>query len=360
MKRVAFVRLRYLPLSETFIYGELKRIRTVKPIVFTRSVMNKRRFPYRPIKKLPRGTDAIVRAFRRRRIRLIHARFGNAGVCLLGAKRRLGIPMLTSFHGFDLPKKRDPRNPYHRKLKKLFRRGEKFTVPSRHMKRKLIRWGCPRHKIKIMYSGIDLSRFPYVEREPRTEGVTVVGVGRLHKKKGFVYLIKAFRRVLAVHPTARLIIAGDGEERKKLRRMIRKSKLSSRVKLKGHVAHHELAKLLRQADIFCLPSVTTKDGNQEGIPNSIKEAMATGLPVVSTRHGGIPELVEHGKEGLLVRERAPGELARSLIRLIESPELRAEFGRRGREKVERHFDAEKQVRRLEGIYERLLRKRKGR
>lgn len=360
MKRIAFVRLRYLPLSETFIYGELKRIRSVKPIVFTRSAMNVKRFPYRPIRKLPRGTESIVRAFRRRRIRLIHARFGNAGVSLLRVKKRLGIPMLTSFHGFDLPKKRNRSDPYHRRLSILFRVGEKFTVPSRHMKHKLIRWGCPRNKIKIMYSGIDLKRFPYYEREPRTEGVTVVGVGRLHKKKGFRYLIKAFRRVAAAHPTARLIIVGDGEEKRKLRKMIRKSNLSSHIKLKGHVAHNELTKLLRRADIFCLPSVTTKDGNQEGIPNSIKEAMATGLPIVSTKHGGIPELVEHEKEGLLVKERAPAELARSIIRLIESPELRAEFGKCGREKVERRFDAVKQVRRLEGIYRRLLRRRKGR
>src|SRR5690606_34820421 len=122
---------------------------------------------------------------------------------------------------------------------------------------------------------------------------------------GFRYLIKAFRRVAAAHPTARLIIVGDGEEKRKLRKMIRKSNLSSHIKLKGHVAHNELTKLLRRADIFCLPSVTTKDGNQEGIPNSIKEAMATGLPIVSTKHGGIPELVEHEKEGLLVKERAP-------------------------------------------------------
>jgi len=360
MKRIAFVRLRYLPLSETFIYGELKRIRRVRPIVFARSFMNVKKFPYRKILSLPRGTDNIARAFRRRRIRLIHARFGNAGVSLMRVKQRLGIPMLTSFHGFDLPKKRDRKNRYHRRLKTLFRIGDKFTVPSRHMKRKLIRWGCPRGKIKIMYSGIDLRRFPYIERELRTEGVTVIGVGRLHKKKGFVYLIKAFRRVVAVHPTAKLIIVGDGEEKRRLKRLIRKSKLSSHVKLKGHVAHQELTKLLRRADIFCLPSVTTKDGNQEGIPNSIKEAMATGLPIVSTRHGGIPELVEHGKEGLLVKERSPARLAESINRLIESPELRAEFGRSGRAKVERRFDAEKQVRRLEGIYKRLLRKRKER
>ncbi|TLS53474.1 glycosyltransferase [Paenibacillus antri] len=356
MKRIAFVRLRYLPPSETFIYGELRRIRTVKPIVFARKRMNLKRFPYKKIKRLPNRPSKIVRAFRRRRVRLIHARFGNAGVSLLPVKRRLRIPMLTSFHGFDLPAKRSPRKAYHRKLPELFRAGEKFTVPSRHMKHKLIRWGCPRHKIKIMYSGIDLVRFPYVEREPRTEGVTVVGVGRLHKKKGFRYLVKAFRQVLEKHPTSRLVIIGEGEEGRRLKRLIRKWKLQDRVRLRGHIRHDKLTDLLRRADIFCLPSLTTKDGNQEGIPNSIKEAMATGLPVVSTKHGGIPELVGNGVEGILVPERSVKRLAEGLIALIEQPALREEMGRNGRAKVERRFDAVKQVKRLEDIYRRLLRK----
>jgi len=356
MKRIAFVRLRYLPPSETFIYGELKRIRTVKPIVFARKRMNLKRFPYKPIRRLPRRPAEIARAFRRRRIRLIHARFGNAGVSLLPVKKRLGIPMLTSFHGFDLPAKRDPRNGYHRRLPELFRSGEKFTVPSRHMKRKLIRWGCPRRKIKIMYSGIDLERFAYVEREPKTEGATIIGVGRLHKKKGFRYLLKAFRIVRLAHPTARLVIVGDGEERHALKKLIRKWELKEHVKLLGHVPHPRLTELLRRADVFCLPSLTTKDGNQEGIPNALKEAMATGLPVVSTKHGGIPELVEDGMEGLLVPEKNAKRLACALQTLIENPALREELGKRGRAKVEQRFDASKQVKRLESIYSRLLRK----
>lgn len=354
MKRIAFVRLRYLPRSETFIYNELKRIRTVKPIVFARKKMFLNRFPYSPIHTLPRRPSKITRLFKKKRIKLIHARFGNAGAKLVPVKRKLGIPMLTSFHGFDLPEKRDRRNSYHRRLPLLFKYGDKFTVPSRHMKRKLIRWGCPRKKIKIMYSGIDVSRFAYVEREPRTENVLLIGVGRLHKKKGFRYLVKAFKLVRERHPTARLVIVGDGDERGKLKKLIRKLKLGSYVTLKGYVPHDRMTELLRQADLFCLPSLTTKEGNQEGIPNAIKEAMATGMAVVSTKHGGIPELVTDGEEGLLVPERNAAKLASAIESLIEQPELRIAMGKKGRDKIERHFDAAKQVQRLESIYKRLL------
>jgi colanic acid/amylovoran biosynthesis glycosyltransferase len=358
LNKIAFVRTRYLPPSETFIYEELKNIKKFKPIVFTRKRMNVKRFPFPRIKRLPNSPLKTRRVFRRNKIRLIHARFGNAGVRLIGVKRRLRIPMITSFHGFDLPSKRNKRNAYHRKLPVLFKAGDKFTVPSRHMKRKLIRWGCPRYKIKIMYSGINLSKFSYTEREPKTENITIIGVGRLHRKKGFRYLLKAFKQVLEQYPSSRLIIVGEGEEQKKLKRLISALKLNKYVRLEGLVTHSQMTKVLNQADIFCLPSITTKDGNQEGIPNAIKEAMATGLPIVSTLHGGIPELVTDEWDGLLVPEKDVKMLAIKLKYLIENPLLRMEMGKRGREKVEKDFNSAKQVSRLEGIYSNLIRKRR--
>lgn len=358
MKKIAFVRTRYLPPSETFIYEELKNIKRLKPIVFARKTMNLKRFPYSRIKRLPLNSSSIARAFKQRKIRLIHARFGKAGVRLIEAKKRLRVPMLTSFHGFDLPSKRDRRDSYHRQLPALFRAGDKFTVPSRHMKRKLIRWGCPRNKIKIMYSGIDLTKFSYSEREPKADNITIIAVGRLHKKKGFPYLLKAFKKVNESHPSSRLIIVGEGDEKKKLKKLIKSLKINKYVRLEGLVSHSKMSELLHRSDIFCLPSITTKDGNQEGIPNAIKEAMATGLPVVTTRHGGIPELVSDKWEGLLAPEKNVNALADKMKYLIEHPSLRVQMGKRGREKVEKNFDSAKQVARLEDIYRNLMRKRR--
>ncbi|MBP1990981.1 glycosyltransferase [Paenibacillus eucommiae] len=358
MKKIAFVRLRYLPPSETFIYEELKNIKSFEPIVFTRKKMNLNRFPFSRIKRLPHKPTHIARKFKEKKIRLIHARFGNAGVNLMGVKRRLRIPMVTSFHGFDLPAKRSRHNTYQRKLPMLFRIGDIFTVPSRQMEKQLIRWGCPGHKIRVMYSGIDLKKFAYVPRESKTGHITIIAVGRLHKKKGFRYLLHAFKKVHAKHPSVRLIIVGDGDERGNLKRRISALKLNKCVRLTGLVAHHQLSGLLNRADIFCLPSVTTNDGNHEGIPNAIKEAMAIGLPIVSTRHGGIPELVTDGQEGLLVPEKNVDMLAKKLKYLIEHPSLWKEMGSKGREKVENQFNSAKQVRSLEAIYKELIRKGK--
>lgn len=193
MHKIAFVRTRYLRPSETFIYEELKNIKRYKPIVFTRRKINLNRFPFSNIKRLPHGTRPISKVFKKEKVQLIHARFGNTGVSLMKVKTELNVPMLTSFHGFDLPLKKDKRKAYHRKLPLLFNIGDQFTVPSIHMKKKLINWGCPPNKIKIMYSGVDLKKFSFVEREPKTENLTILAVGRLHKKKGFRYLLKAFK-----------------------------------------------------------------------------------------------------------------------------------------------------------------------
>ena len=356
-KRVAFLRSKYLPPSETFIYEELKNIRKFKPIVFCRKRMNLRRFPYKPIRKLPKSPKKTARLWRKMKIRLIHARFGTMGVKVMKAKKIAKLPMITSFHGFDLPHPRSNRKTYQRKLRRLFRVGEKFTVPSRHAKRRLIKWGCPAHKIKIMYSGIDMNKFKFSRRSLRKKRVRIISVGRLHKKKGMEYLIKAFRKVHKSHPSTKLVIIGSGDERLRLKRMVKKYRLKRHVQFKGNLPHRKVAKELRKADIFCLPSVTAKNGNQEGIPNAIKEAMATGLPVVSTRHGGIPELVTNGKEGFLVPERSVKQLSKKLNHLITHPQLRIKMGKKGRKKVERFFNSKKQVRILEALYKSVLKKR---
>ena len=357
MHNIAFVRNRFLPPSETFIYEELKNIKKYAPIVFTRKKMNADRFPYSKIKLLHDEPARVASSFAANHIRLIHARFGNAGTELIKVKKKLRLPMLTSFHGYDVPLRRTVNNdPYLKKLPALFRAGDLFTVPCYHMKKKLIRRGCPAYKIKIMYSGIDLNKFFYAKRESKTDGIVFIAVGRLNEKKGFFYLIKAFKKVHERYPKSRLIIVGEGKERGALIRLISRLRLTEAVQLIGLAYPGQISNLLHHADIFCLPSITTKDGNQEGIPNAIKEAMATGLPVIATRHAGIPELVTHKLEGLLVPERSVTSLAAKMKYLIERPQLRSRMGRRGREKVERNFDSAKQVKRLEQIYQMLIRK----
>jgi colanic acid/amylovoran biosynthesis glycosyltransferase len=145
-------------------------------------------------------------------------------------------------------------------------------------------------------------------------------------------------------------IIGEGPLEPELRRRIARRKLEGVVELTGAAPQADVRAALYRAAIFVLPSVVTPSGDRDGIPVSLMEAMAAGTPVVSTRVSGIPELVEHGREGLLVPEHSPAALADALARLLQEPALGHDFARAAREKVEREFDASREARKLLALF----------
>ncbi|WP_134699026.1 glycosyltransferase [Ammoniphilus sp. YIM 78166] len=353
MKKVAVVRSIFLPLSETFIYNELVNLRKTKAFVCTRHRKNTRDFPYRKVYRY-RSKRHLETILRSEKANLIHARFGTAGVDVMNVKRRLKTPMLTSFHGSDLPSNKRRSKSYRRKLKKLFRFGEAFTVPSKNLRKTLVKYGCSKKKIHVQYSGIDVREFSYKKRSiHRGERIVILSVGRLVEKKGMKYLIRAFSRVEKEFPHVELRIAGDGPLRKRLVKMAEKKGLRHKVHFLGALTHEEVRDEMRRAHLFVLASIKAKNGNQEGIPNVLKEAMACGLPVVSTWHSGIPELVEHKKTGYLVEERDKKALAQAILKLIRNPEQWEKMGEKGRKKVVRKFNISKQAKKLEKLYSKL-------
>ena len=150
------------------------------------------------------------------------------------------------------------------------------------------------------------------------------------------------------------MIDGEGGLSEVLERLIEELDLKSHVRLLGRKSHEEVIRLLQDTHLLMAPSVTAKDGDQEGIPNVIKEAMAMGLPIISTRHRGIPELVEDGVSGFLVEERDVDSLANRLTYLIDHPEIWPEMGRAGRNCVQKYYDSNKLSDRLVSVYDRLV------
>lgn len=357
MKSVAVIRERFLPITETFIYEELKKQKNFKLYVFTKKRMNQRQFPFPRVIKM-KNKKNLLNQFRRRKICLIHARFGYMGIEALGLKKKLGLPMITSFHGVDSPDNRKNRQKYKR-LKQLFREGEMFTVTNRQMKNILIKHGCPIRKIHIQHSGIDVEKFPFrIRRLPQNRPLNILNVGRLVEKKGTKYLIRAFKLVHDKVPESRLTIIGQGILQRQIKSLIGKLGLKDHVKMLGSLSHQDVIKEMDKADLFCLPSVTGKKGDQEGIPNVLKEAMACGIPVISTKHAGIPELIDSGVNGFLVPEKDVKALAEQMITLIKSPELWPEIGLNAREKILKDFNSAKQVQVLENLYRETIQKHK--
>ena len=286
---------------------------------------------------------------------IVACHFGHNG--LMAARMReigvLGGRLVTSFHGSDFT--RDLRAKGDRVYDRLFERGDLFLAVSQYCRDTLIRLGCDEGRTAVHHMGVDCRALAFHSVEPPTRGpVRILTVGRLVEKKGVEYGIRAVAKVISRRPDIEYSIIGDGPLRSRCDSLIQELAAADRIHLLGRKDPQETHRELRNSHLFLCPSVTGSDGDQEGIPVSLMEAMAVGLPVVSTRHSGIPELVQDGRSGFLVAERDVGALADRLLHLLEHPEIWSEMGRAGREHVERDHDIERLNDRLVDLYRGLL------
>lgn len=268
------------------------------------------------------------------------AHFGPAGVT--AAKlRELGVirgKIATIFHGIDISS-REVLNHYTPEYQQLFRRGDLMLPISDLWAGRLQKMGCPREKIAVSRMGVDMTRFsPRPVKAPATP-LEIISVARLTEKKGLHVAIEACRQLKEQGVAFRYRILGIGPWERRLRTLIEQYQLEDVVEMPGFKPSHEVRAMLDDADVFLLPSVTGADGDMEGIPVALMEAMAVGIPVVSTLHSGIPELVEADKSGWLVPENDARALAQRLAAFsqLDTDEL-APVVKRAREKVEHDFN----------------------
>lgn len=200
-------------------------------------------------------------------------------------------------------------------------------------------------------TGIPLEEFPYVQRMMPADGEwRLVQACRLIPKKGLRSALEAFAIFARRYPKATFTIAGEGPMLKELQMFAGELGVGEAVEFIGFQDTASLNALYARSHIFLHPSELTPDANQEGVPNAMLEAMATGLPVVATLHGGIPEAVTHEQSGFLVPERSPGDLATALERLVESSEYLQIVGQRASESVREEFESKSAIARLEASY----------
>jgi colanic acid/amylovoran biosynthesis glycosyltransferase len=225
---------------------------------------------------------------------------------------------------------------------RLFRHAELFLPVSRFWRQRLLELGSPLERTAVHRMGIDCTRFSFSPRAPGADGVIrLVSVARLVEKKGIAYALRALAQTVQRHPALEYTIIGDGPLRRELEGLTRELHLNRHVRFAGWRTQDDVVDALQRMQIFLAPSLTAADGDVEGVPVALLEAMASGLPVLSTIHSGIPELVSDGISGFLVPERNVDALAVQLCRLIETPTLWPAMGRAGRAKVEQEFDIEK-------------------
>jgi len=271
---------------------------------------------------------------------VVLAHFGTNGLIaqMLRDVGALSGPLVTVFHGHDLSKQLKKQGP--RLYDRLFAHGELMLPVSEFFAQRLVALGCPAERIQVHHMGVDTSRFPLRTCGVRgDEPVQMISVCRLVEKKGIEFGMRAVAEaVQGCSIPFEWDIVGDGPLRGRLERLSAELGLSGRVRFHGAMTREHIQARLNAAQLFFAPSITSKDGDQEGIPVAIMEAAARGMPVLSTRHSGITELVHDGKNGYLADELNVSEMAQKLTTLLHEPQRWSDMGRAGRSVVERDFD----------------------
>ncbi|MDZ5473677.1 glycosyltransferase [Bacillus sp. 31A1R] len=285
-------------------------------------------------------------------ISLLHAHHGQLAVLLLPFKMKTKLPLVTSIRGVDATLA-EGRVGYKENMKTLFEKGERFFPVCNYLADRMNSWGCPTEKMRVLYGGVDLNQFTY-NPPILGESQNILSVGRLVEKKGHHILMQAFKKIKDKYPKATLTIIGSGVLQEPLKVLATQLNLGDSFRLLSHLPKDQVHKEMSKADLFCAASLEASDGNVEGIPNTIKEAMATGIPVISTTHAGIPELVTHNKEGILVEENNVKQLAEALEFMLENREKWEGFTSEARKKVELKFDQTKQLQQQAQFYDELL------
>lgn len=287
--------------------------------------------------------------FLRKKYDVVHCQFGPLGKKYIFLKDIMDVKFVTSFRGYDITHilKENSTDYYN----ELFDKGDLVLPVCKYFKDKLIELGCLEQKIEVLYSGLYIEDFIPVNRKPSVNGaLQIVSIGRLVEKKGIKNGILAISKLKEKNVSVSYTIIGEGILESELKNAVKELNLEDIVKFTGALSDNEVYQHLLSADVFMLPCVTAQDGDQEGIPNVLKEAMLMEIPVLSTQHSGIPELIEHPKSGLLVEENDIEALVDQLVYVnTHSKECRG-IGLEGRKVVESKFNIGELTNRLEKLY----------
>jgi len=290
--------------------------------------------------------------------KLIHAHFGNDGVAAIPLKKKLSIPLIISFYGYDLSDQLPILLPYY---KKLIKEGDLFLALSVDMQNDLLKIGFPENKIKIHHLGIQIDDLVKKSKKGKKQNeFTFLIVARFSERKGIHDSIIAFSKVILQYPTIKLRIVGDGEYRFKLVKLVLDLKLTESITFINNFnlpnPRETVLEEMANCDVFMLTSYLTPNGSKEGTPVVLMEAQAIGKPCIGTFHAGIPEVIINNETGILCKERDIGEITQAMITLLENKVLYKKYSINALEHIQKSFNNKIQMKKLYEIYRSFLEK----
>lgn len=376
MREVAIFRHQLFKVSEPFITQQAEQLQQFSPMYLGRErfgaapigsdsfaladAPRQSQFSRRLWQVMTRDPRPYLQLLEQRQPALIHAHFGVEGVYALPLARKLDIPLVTTFHGFDatlstksLLASRSPSwMNYAVRRRELARHGDIFLCVSEFIRQRVLELGFPEDRTSVHHIGIDTQLIQ--KRDPKGEEPIVLHVARLVEKKGTEYLIRAFAKISGDFPDMELVIIGDGPLRESLETLVKSLGLKNQVYFIGPQPHSEVMSSMRKATMLVLPSVTANSGDAEGLGMVLLEAAALGIPMIGTQHGGIPEAIVDDKTGFLVAERDTEALAERLHILLADQNRRWAMGLEARAFCEARFDIRHQTEKLEAIYNQVI------
>jgi colanic acid/amylovoran biosynthesis glycosyltransferase len=303
--------------------------------------------------------EEIGKFIEEHKVRLLHFHYGTDTGIYLPFLKKNKLPTIVSFYGYDCSSFPKYLFGYGKKYlqNRVFPYATKILAMSPDMKNDLLKIGCPPEKIIVHHHGNDVKRF-YLERNYINEKATVnfLIISELVTKKGHLFLMESFKKAHEKNPNIMLTIIGDGVCKEKILNYISSQKLADFIRFEGSVVYKSEKHLdyLKNHDVFVHPSITDTKGDKEGIPGAIIEAMASGLPVISTFHGGIPYIIKSDERGLLVNENDTSALTEAILKLAESESLREKFGKAGQNFAIKELDILIREKELEKVYNQLI------
>lgn len=268
------------------------------------------------------------------------AEYGPVGVTVMDACRAEGIPLVVHFHGFDASRT-DVLKRWGTEYRHMFDFAAAVISVSKPMFASLVALGCNPEKLHLIHYGVDETLF---RREVKADPIyTFLAVGRFVDKKSPLSTIRAFAIVHALRPTVTMVMVGEGPLLLAARQLIREMNLDSAITLLGARPNEEVLELYRQSQIFVQHSVMASNGDSEGAPVAIIEAQMSGLPVISTKHAGIPEIVEDGVSGLLVQEHDVEAMADAMMRISSDGLLRKKMSAAALRRARKNFSRDSQL-----------------